>query len=182
MKNKLPEIEARIECGGYDIIAITETWLNDKILDSEVEFSGYHMARMDRCGRKRGGGLIAYVKKSFVSTLQVVSSTVVENSQFLTIFLSKCNIILLVLYHPVWGSEICHSDYTDKIVEILSKASSSCKCYKYVVLGDFNGLSDHFSSVASMFGLKNIVNFATRNAKTLDCVYTNIEALNITFS
>ena len=42
----------------FDIIGITETWLNDGILDSEMSIEGYTLHRNDRnmAEKHRGGG------------------------------------------------------------------------------------------------------------------------------
>ena len=40
-----------------DIVAITETWLNATILDSEINIDGYTLLRKDRIDNKRGGGV-----------------------------------------------------------------------------------------------------------------------------
>ena len=39
------------------VIAISETWLSDTVIDSEVHVSGYQMFRLDRSHRKNGGVL-----------------------------------------------------------------------------------------------------------------------------
>jgi hypothetical protein len=48
----------------FDIFTISETWLDTSVTDTEIEFPGYALFRLDRNG-KRGGGLSAYVNQSF---------------------------------------------------------------------------------------------------------------------
>ena len=43
----------------YDIIYVTETWLKDFFLDSEILDTGYTIFRRDRAEREGGGVLIA---------------------------------------------------------------------------------------------------------------------------
>ena len=43
----------------YDIICVTETWLKDFFLDSEILDTGYSIFRRDRAEREGGGVLIA---------------------------------------------------------------------------------------------------------------------------
>ena len=47
----------------FDIIGITETWLNSSILDSEMSIKGYTLHRKDRndAEKHRGGGVALYV-------------------------------------------------------------------------------------------------------------------------
>ena len=40
------------------IIAVTETWLSDDIVDAEIAINGYTPYRSDRIGRQRGGVMI----------------------------------------------------------------------------------------------------------------------------
>jgi hypothetical protein len=51
-----------------DILAVTETCLNDTVSDSEILSSNFTLYRRDRTG-KRGGGILLAVKKSFDSCL-----------------------------------------------------------------------------------------------------------------
>ncbi len=44
------------------IIAITESWLHDKISDPEIEIRDYSLLRKDRKGR--GGGAILFIRSS----------------------------------------------------------------------------------------------------------------------
>lgn len=60
---KMDELRHKIFTHNYDIIAITESWANDDISDSELWINGYHMYRKDRltdCGKK-GGGVLLYI-------------------------------------------------------------------------------------------------------------------------
>ena len=50
-----------IKHDNFDILSISETWLNDSILDSEIILPGYNSTRYDRENGKRGGGVLIYV-------------------------------------------------------------------------------------------------------------------------
>jgi len=43
------------------VIAISETWLNDTVIDSEVHISAYQMFRLDRSHVRKGGGVAIYL-------------------------------------------------------------------------------------------------------------------------
>jgi hypothetical protein len=51
----------------YDIVAVTETWPNDNILDSEILSHGYSIYCQDRNSSKRGGSVLLAVKQSIES-------------------------------------------------------------------------------------------------------------------
>jgi len=51
----------------FDIICLTETWLNNSINDHEILPTGYSIYRHDRAGRT-GGGTLTAVKSSLSSS------------------------------------------------------------------------------------------------------------------
>lgn len=61
--NKHKELEMYVLEENFDIVCITETWLNSSILDSEMSISGYTLHRKDRnnVNKLRGGGVALYV-------------------------------------------------------------------------------------------------------------------------
>lgn len=48
----------------YDIIAIAETFLDEKVKDEVIGLEGFEFLRIDRQGRE-GGGVIIYYRKEF---------------------------------------------------------------------------------------------------------------------
>ena len=52
----------------FDIIMISETWLNTSVTSAEVKIDRYKLIRLDRL-HKRGGGVCAYIRKDLKSTL-----------------------------------------------------------------------------------------------------------------
>ena len=47
----------------YDILALSESWLNSTVTNAEVEIEGFKLTRLDRLG-KTGGGVCVYSKSS----------------------------------------------------------------------------------------------------------------------
>lgn len=63
LRNKMPELEILSNKGCYDVITISETWLNAMNETALIALSGYDVFRYDRTlteGRTRGGGLVTY--------------------------------------------------------------------------------------------------------------------------
>ena len=59
----LDEIKILLKRCDLDILLIQETFLNASISDAQLEIGGYNLYRLDRsgrCGKKSGGGLLAY--------------------------------------------------------------------------------------------------------------------------
>ena len=65
--NKLLWLEAVIEATSPDIIGITESWSNDKILDAKLVLEGHNLYREDRKGGMKGGGVLLYVRSELRS-------------------------------------------------------------------------------------------------------------------
>ena len=62
--NKLDELFLLLQILHADIIAITESWLSDEILDSVCSFNNYHLVRKDRQTGAMGGGVMLYIANS----------------------------------------------------------------------------------------------------------------------
>ena len=58
--NKLNQFQNYVYSRSFDIIAVTETWLSDKIFNNEILPSNYSIIRRDRSSR--GGGVLLAVK------------------------------------------------------------------------------------------------------------------------
>ena len=70
LHNKIDELEATLSTKLLQnccLLAITETWLNQNILDSQVALVNYTAVRLDRDGITTGkaiaGGLMLYINK-----------------------------------------------------------------------------------------------------------------------
>lgn len=48
LKTKLPELKRNVSLLNYDCLILVETWLNENILDSELDLHNYTTFRMDR--------------------------------------------------------------------------------------------------------------------------------------
>lgn len=83
----------------YDVITVSETWLNDNIPDAAVSLDGYKLYRRDRA-INRGGGLAVYVKSVFKS--KIISRLEINTSEqlWLSINHSNKNIAIATLYRP----------------------------------------------------------------------------------
>ena len=53
------DLQALLLTNCMDIITLTETWLDDNFLDSELHLNDYNIFRKDRSNRHGGGVLLA---------------------------------------------------------------------------------------------------------------------------
>ena len=85
------------------VLAISESWLNSKVRNAEVEIDGYKLFRLDRL-HKPGGGVCAYVRTDIKSQkLNHLSQTLENNFQqlWLHLQLNKCkSLAICVAYRP----------------------------------------------------------------------------------
>lgn len=61
---KLDELKLLLSTNAknFDILTLSESWLNASISEAEIQIPGYSCIRKDRSGNKRGGGTVAYIR------------------------------------------------------------------------------------------------------------------------
>jgi exonuclease III len=189
---KLDDIHQLVHEINPEIVAITESWLDDGIEDSEVNIPNYNIYRADRTINNRAhgatshGGVALYVKSTINSSLTDLTST----SPYLETLSVK---IMLPHSRPiytcvVYGPEI-RLDFFESLSTLLEElqdlAATSRTPGDIVCLGDFN--CDALTTDAwewkklketmSNFHLKQIIIHPTRitqNTETLlDHVWTD---------
>ena len=80
------------------VIGITESKLDETILDEEINIDGYELARSDR--NRHGGGVVCYIRNDISFNVRGDFSSEIENI-FSDIFLPKTKPILIgILYRP----------------------------------------------------------------------------------
>ena len=62
MVNKRIDLQALLDVQGLDVLAVTETFLSDVILDSELISDGFTIFRRDR--DRHGGGVMLVVRNN----------------------------------------------------------------------------------------------------------------------
>ena len=77
----------------YNVLVISESWLNSTTTDAEVEIAGYKITRLDRT-KKIGGGVCVYTRLSLkIKRLKEMSVTSETGFQqlWVQIQLEKCH-------------------------------------------------------------------------------------------
>lgn len=169
----------------FDVIALTETWLDSSVSNHELLPSGYKISRRDR-ERKRGGGVVLAVKDSIKTEPFKFTSSSLELVGIVIKSLSN-SFLVCVSYRPPNAGP-----------EFLQEFSRFLKCadvsrYKdIIILGDFNYPSIHwldgsgfsdittdrgFTDILQEAGLFQLVNSPTRGQNILDLLLTTNEYL-----
>jgi hypothetical protein len=151
--------------GAYDIIAITETWLNEAY-ENVINIPGYTVIRKDRTNayanehhRCRGGGVLLFARDS----LKAIEIDKHHDSNCDTVW---CSITLggnkeKYTIGCIYRTPSSSRDDTEILCEHIRSLCSSMEKTNIVILGDFNfptinWASNTFPSVAS--SLESLIN------------------------
>ena len=178
--SKIDELRIITKKSRASVIGITESKLDETILDEEIDIDGYELARSDR--NRHGGGVVCYIRNDISFNVRGDISSETENI-FLDIFLPKTKPILIgILYRPP-----DQSGFLDKLSTAISKTSNFDNQEVYT-LGDLNinlinnqkhtpnGIK-RYQEFSSLHGLKRLITSPTRvtdnSSSLLDHVLTN---------
>uniref|UniRef100_A0A3P9IGT3 Reverse transcriptase domain-containing protein n=1 Tax=Oryzias latipes TaxID=8090 RepID=A0A3P9IGT3_ORYLA len=160
------------------ILLITETWLHPLIPDSAIQLAGYTAKRHDRTkdsGKSRGGGLCVYVNNNWCTNTKTVDRHCSSDLEYVTV---RCRPIYLpreftvvmvtaVYIPPDANANTAIGHLRDSIGRQQSRYPEAV----HIIAGDFN----HVDLKPVLPNLHQHVKCSTREAKTLDKVYTNIK-------
>ena len=122
----------------YDIIVITESWLNEKKLEaSELNNPTFFFYRQDRTiqNAERGGGILVGVNKKLISgvcnTLEIINSK--YEQIYITVIKNECRFIIGAVYIPYPSLGILQdlSMYVGDLMDVYVD-------HNFIFLGDFN--------------------------------------------
>jgi hypothetical protein len=153
-----------------------ESWLDVSTPDCVVALANYQCIRQDRCTGS-GGGLLIYLLDSF-NIIRIDPSVFSSgSSEILPVFLPVSNTLLILIYHPFWGSSPAHELASSAIIDICDYVTASSgpgnSATRIVVCGDFNDLRLHLDPLLDSLHLTNLVHFPPRANAALDLVLTN---------
>ena len=133
LRNKFSELEEAVLTENYDIIGLTETWLNLEARDYLAEYNipGYTIFEKSRVNRN-GGGILLYIKNN-LNPVQV-SKPLITNVDALYVLLKDNNgakLAIVLLYRPPAQSVQTDRDIYDQISELSD-------VHDAIIIGDFN--------------------------------------------
>lgn len=158
----LTELSAFIIQNNFDIFTITETWLNDRVLDDDLYINGYKIYRHDRVSN-RGGGVCIYAKVEL--TISVLPCDRNIEQLWISVRFQNEMIGLGVTYRsPKYDIQSFIAVLEDTIGSIFPSVN------RLICTGDFNMnvLDLHASNTHSLFslldtfGLYQIIDAPTR--------------------
>ena len=176
----------------FDVIALTETWLDSSISNHELLPTGYRIIRRDR-ENKRGGGVLLAVNNSIKTVPFNFTSKSLELVSVVINCLPK-RVLVCVCYRPPNAD----AEFLQEFNRFFKSLADS-QLKDIIIIGDFNypsrsahwlngsGFSDSttdsgFFDVLQEAGLFQLVNSPTRGQNLLDLLFKTNEYLidNIT--
>ncbi|CAB4006335.1 Hypothetical predicted protein [Paramuricea clavata] len=170
----------------YDILTISESWLNSTVKNSEVEIEGYRLLRLDRLG-KRGGGVCVFTRNSLktkiIKDISVISSMGFHQLWILIQHKKMKSIVLCVAYRPPDCPVSC---FVDDFMDNYSYALTLKK--DIFVVGDLNcnllksgPESDALNELCSSLNLFQLIKEPTRvtlqSSSLIDVILTSNTSL-----
>ena len=129
---KLSHFQEIVLTNHFDIIALTETWLNHSVTNHEILPHDYTIYRKDRDYGKRGGGILLPVKENIpVKTFHIT----IVGLELTSVFIKTMNknILVSICYRPPDAGP----EFIQQLKEFF-KYLSDHKIKDLILIGDFN--------------------------------------------
>lgn len=184
----------------FDIVCLTETWLNNSINDSELFSNEYKVYRADRnfiaSGRRRGGGVLVAIGSGFLATVIKFDAFTQSHPSIdilgLHIYssgkhqLRSSSFCIVLVYIPPASSSIAFEALADELIALDHTFTGNL-----IILGDFNlpefckGLNNpnshplnskclSISNLSQFFDLRQCNFELNHNGRILDLILSNI--------
>ena len=103
----------------FDIFAVSETWLNTSILDSELSLAGYTLIRQDRKNRS-GGGTTIYLRDGIAYLHRKNVSDESSEICWIEMCWPKCKKQFIYFFYkpPTFCSDLLINDLNQGLVNI----------------------------------------------------------------
>ena len=146
--NKMKVLELTVKQDDLDLVAITETWLHDKITDEEISIEGYTLIRNDRkdINKHRGGGVALYIKNEL--------NPIHKTESYVDAFTESvwCNIRCgreITLLGVCYRAPDSSASNDENLYRLLNEVSKD----RVVVMGDFNFANLDWSKLENLDSL-----------------------------
>lgn len=199
LRTKLDDLNKNILQNNYDMICLTESWLNRSVFDGEIGDERYNLYRRDRCShtsdKHDGGGVVVLVNKSIVTQRKTQLES--PNTEDLFISLKQVgsyrNLVLGLVYLPPDMDTESFGSYLESVTDRLA---SNNQLDNIILLGDFNVSkqtwlltnhghlepdiptdlkSEYLQNFTSFLNLRQFNNVFNSRGRCLDLFFTNIE-------
>ena len=169
--NQMKFSELKLISDAYDMMFLTETWL-DQHKERSFTLDNFVLHTCHR-RRRRCGGVAIYVRNTLkVTKISEYTDEKISAYWCRLIQPNFCPIIYGIIYHPP-GLTKHEKDFTiGHIISSMSAFISRWNNAKFFICGDFNDLDT--SDIKSAFPLDQLVDFPTRGDSFLDLVFSDV--------
>ena len=177
---KIEELRQIAKLSDASIIGISESKLDETVLEGEICIDGYKLIRADR--NRIGGGVACYIKSDLAFNQRKDFSTDIENIFFDILLPNSKPILVGIIYRPP-----DQSGFLNNLADAINGTEKFDEQEVYI-LGDFNinllhketlrkNYPKYYKEFCSAYGLKQLITSPTRitqNTSTLlDHILTN---------
>ena len=175
LRNKLHEVTAILCKHSPDILAITESRLDQSIPDGQIVLDGYNFLRSDRL-TSNGGGLVIYFKLEFSFSVLVSKLSDCESVHCSIALSRRKSLKFVVVYRPPSGNLNRFIQSLDSFLSQLDPTNS------FLMIGDMNiDLLDvsnnhvlEYSNILKSHSCTQILSEPTREGKTRSSLLDHI--------
>ena len=130
LRNKVEEVKVLLHVCRFDILAITETHLDRKTSNSQLEIDNYKIIRRDRDANTIGGGCLFYIASHICSTrLTSLESSDIE-AIWLKIMVNSSVFIIGTIYRPPSDS-LFFERFQDLLEKLWIKTPQCGYCWRF---------------------------------------------------
>ena len=131
----LDEFRILMQDNPFDVMCLTETWLNSKWSDSELHIDGYNIIRSDRDDSQRGGGTAIYYNSKLMARQRtdINPDLDIEATWLEITFPNRSRTLICTTYCP---DKAAYSAFKPCLETMLERASSEGT--ELLFVGDFN--------------------------------------------
>ena len=184
LRNKTDELSALCKWNyAYresSMLCLTETWLQEnRDPDSAFQIDGYNLVRGDRTaesGKQAGGGVCAYINERWCKNYFVLQKQCNKDIEFMTLSLRPFylprefnKVLVTIVYIP---PDADARTAQNQLYEAINKTEENAPDAINIITGDFN----HCNFRQCIPHYKQYIDFPTRDDKTLDFFYCNINS------
>ena len=129
---KIDELSSLLDVQKFDVLGVTETWLDDSITNDQLAIPGY-LPPLRRDRNRQGGGVAVYISEHIVSKRRTDLEP--DEHEIVCVELKFANtpVLISVCYRPQTTDTI---DFMESIDSIRERAGD---VYSMIFTGDFNG-------------------------------------------
>ena len=175
LSSKTVEFYNAVRMNEFDMIALTETWCNDSISDSEIFDDRYVVFRKDRM--TRGGGVLLAVRRGAVLSCERLEFLESAGENLWTIVrLTNVTVIVCVVYFAPRLTDDVVSEFFNKLYDYVDYLSDK----KLLIFGDFNSpslkcMDENILMMTELFDLIQVNNVFNEFGSKLDLIFTNAD-------